>query len=131
MARNRTKWLAVGAVAFGLTIPFTVQARSDDEAVAFVVGAAVGYAIGNDRDRHTHVHRRDSRWVHYNPHPFGYDRRHARAHSKARARWHREAGGHRALRCSRAGHHRDRGYHGRTRYENDHRRDDRGAYRRG
>lgn len=152
MFRNKAKWLGVGAVALGLSLPFAAQAHGDEEAMAFIVGAAVGYAIGDDRDKHRHVHYRGhprSWHGHSKPYKdYGYHRKAHKHWSRSHREWHRD-------RYAYRGHHRDRHYrdhhyrdhHYRDRHYRDHRdhhggdrhrdggrrhdRDGRGGYHRG
>ncbi len=72
-------WMGAGVVALGLSLPFVAQAHSDDEAMAFVVGAAVGYAIGDGGDRHHHAHYRSARGLDHD--------RYWKAHARAHKRW--------------------------------------------
>jgi hypothetical protein len=130
MFRNKSKWLGVGAVAVGLSLPFAAQAHADDEAMAFVVGAAVGYAIGDQGSKHRHVHYRGhpkryehDRWRGYYEHPRYAHRRWARSHGE----WHHHARGYHRDRYSKRGHYRD--HRDRDRHAGKRHRDGRGAPR--
>ncbi len=128
MFRNKAKWLGVGAVALGLSLPFTAQAHGDEKAVAFItgaaVGAAVGYAVGDDGHKH--------RQVHYSGHPrswHGYPKRYTyKHHRKAQKRWarhhrewHRKAPDSRWERHAERAHYRD--HQSRDRYAGNRNRD--------
>ncbi|MDZ7670169.1 MAG: hypothetical protein U5Q16_12375 [Gammaproteobacteria bacterium] len=72
-----TAVLGAGVLVAGLAVPMSASAHAEDNALAFVIGAAVGHAI-NDNDSHVRkVHRRHAD---YGPHArYGrYDRYHHR-----------------------------------------------------
>ncbi len=89
MNRKNTQWIGVGVITLGLSLPFAVQAHQDDEAMAFIVGAAVGYAIGDDGDQHRHSRYRSPRYAYHHRHHDRYWRGHTKAHAKAHKRWRR------------------------------------------
>ena len=87
MKRKNMQWVGIGVMTLGLSLPFAVQAHQDDEAMAFIVGAAVGYAIGDDGDKHRHARYRSPRYANYHRHHDRYWRGHTKAHVKAHKRW--------------------------------------------
>jgi len=89
MKRKNMQWVGIGVMTLGLSLPFAVQAHQDDEAMAFIVGAAVGYAIGDDGDKHRHARYRSPRYAHPQRHHDRYWRGHTKAHAKAHARAHK------------------------------------------
>ncbi|MEZ5558882.1 MAG: hypothetical protein R3E86_10135 [Pseudomonadales bacterium] len=91
---RRAKLIGAGVIAMGLSVPFAAQAATDDEALAFVVGAAVGYALIDGHDHH-HRHQPAHYVRGYPVRPaYGYrhpyvDHRYWKAHKKALRKWDR------------------------------------------
>lgn len=76
--------LGAGVLAAGLVFAGSARANSDDQALAFITGAAVGYVIGGRDVDVRHVHYRHDGRHHYK-HGYRYDRKHHyRPHDKYR-----------------------------------------------
>ncbi|MEQ8859621.1 MAG: hypothetical protein RIC56_13325 [Pseudomonadales bacterium] len=127
MIRKTTALLGAGVLVAGLAGPLTASAHAEDNALAFVLGAAVGQALDNDRHRVRHVHRPGVVPVHR-----GHVARHYRyAHPHAwrsyqRARWRHD---YRHFQRHADGHHDrrwDKGRHHDRRWDDDRRGDRRG-----
>lgn len=57
MTRTTTALIGAGLLAFGLGTPLAASAHAEDNALAFVIGAAVGQALDDDRKHLRHPHR--------------------------------------------------------------------------
>ncbi|MEQ8485986.1 MAG: hypothetical protein RIB46_16635 [Pseudomonadales bacterium] len=126
--------LGAGVLATGVALSAPVRANADDQALAFITGAAVGYVIADRGSDVRPVHYRGHHprhyyappkhhWKHYRKHD-KYWRHHAYGHH----RYDRGYPHHRGYRDD--GYHR-RGYHGDRRYDRwDDRRDRRHDRRR-
>jgi len=92
MIWKHTALLGAGVLIAGLAVPMSASAHAEDNALAFVIGAAVGHAI-NDNDRHVRkVHRRHADYGHH-PRYGRYDRyqhRPGKAHGKYRKWQHKK-----------------------------------------
>jgi hypothetical protein len=89
MNSKTTVLLGIGVLAAGLVSAGSVRAHSDDQALAFITGAAVGYVVGS-RDagvRHVH-HRPVVRHYHYGPPAHVRYKHHARVASKHKYKHH-------------------------------------------
>lgn len=133
-----TGLLGAGVLMAGLAVPMSATAHAEDNALAFVIGAAVGHAI-NDDDRHVRkVHRRHSgygahmRYGRYDR----YQHRPGKAYGKHK-KWQHKKWQHGKWQAKRRHHGYDHGYdrrydrrhhkRGHDRYR-DHRRDHRGRH---
>lgn len=134
MFKTTTALLGAGVLALGLAAP--ADSHADDETLAFMTGAAVGYAIGDGHVRpvHERYHPRYRDHRHWPHHPGRYKRWHKRAHRWERRherrwdrwerRWHRDWRDKRWSHHDRHEHHRscrhhggrDRGRHGERRH---------------
>lgn len=56
MFRSATLMFGAGLLAVGVSMPLGAHAHAEDNALAFVIGAAVGHALDDDR-KHRHPHR--------------------------------------------------------------------------
>jgi hypothetical protein len=68
MNSKTTMMFGVGVLTAGLVLTGSARAHTDDQALAFITGAAVGYVVGG-RDV-------DVRHVHYRPHTRHYRFKH-------------------------------------------------------
>ena len=132
MISRRSAILGAGILAVGLGLPLAASAsHNNDEALAFVMGTAVGYAAGDRSSHLQYVHRR-----HYDPPRWGH-RQHRRWHRWDHRRhhwdnpWRRH---HRYDHRRHHGHHFDRDrrdWHRDARRRDDHHRDHHRGHRRG
>lgn len=58
MIWKHTALLGAGVLAAGLAMPMSASAHAEDNALAFVIGAAVGHAINDNGGHVRKVHRR-------------------------------------------------------------------------
>lgn len=97
MNRKVTVVLASGVLVAGLAGPLSAAADADDQALAFVAGAAVGYALNDDATHLRHPHRGNVVKVHRGYHRDAHYRWPVQRnawHKWQRARWkhhHRKA----------------------------------------
>jgi hypothetical protein len=87
MIRSATLMLGAGLLAAGMSAPLAARADAEDNALAFVIGAAAAHALHDDDRRHIrHPHRRDVVPVHR-----GWDRdRHWRTEHRKHKHWKNE-----------------------------------------
>lgn len=87
MIRSATLMLGAGLLAAGVSAPLAASAHAEDNALAFVIGAAAAHALHDDDRRHVrHPHRRDVVPVHR-----GWDRdRHWRTEHRTHKYWKHE-----------------------------------------
>lgn len=121
--------LSAGVLASGLGMAAPVHANADDQALAFITGAAVGYLVADRGSEVRHAHYRG-----HHPHPYYGPPKHHWKHYKKHHRKHDKYWRHHGYRHSPSyrdyprhrGYHGDgynrRGYHHDRRYD---RRDDR------
>ena len=122
MTKPANMLLAAGLLTASLAMPLSADAHAEDNALAFVIGAAVGHAFDNDRrhlhyshvpyrmHRHRgHVPRYHSRWraKHHRWHHASRHRAHHRFHRHGHRHWDNRYSHYRHDRDSRRGH-RDR-----------------------
>lgn len=80
MIRSATLMLGAGLLAAGMSVPLAAQAHAEDNALAFVIGAAAAHALHDDDRKHVrHPHRPNVVHVHGGKHRGWYNDRHWKA----------------------------------------------------